>query len=139
MPAQPTVLIVDDNEVMRSVLRAILREQHYPVIGEARNGLAAVEQVQKLNPGLVLMDVIMPEMGGIEALGEIKSKFPQTLVVMVTGNASADNVREALQGGADGFIVKPFNTAKVLDTLTQVCARPRRTPPTPARSTGGKE
>lgn len=115
-----TVMIVDDNDMMRTLLRGILRAENYEVVAEARHGAAAVEQAQLLNPDIICMDVVMPEMDGLEALREIKSANPEIAVVMITGNASSENVQEAIQNGASGFIVKPFNAAKVLSTLDRV-------------------
>ena len=113
----PKVLIVDDNDLMRTLLRGMLRGDDYHVVGEARNGLQTVEAAQKLDPDIVCLDVMMPEMDGLEALTAIKQARPDTCVVMITGNPSKENVEESIQGGAAGFIVKPFNTARVLDTL----------------------
>ena len=119
-----TVLIVDDNDVMRTLLRGILRaEDEYEVIGEARNGEVALEMTKRLRPNIVCMDVMMPVMSGIDALREIKVDCPETVVVMVTGNASAENVQESIQNGAVGFIVKPFNAAKVLKTMASARQR----------------
>jgi two-component system chemotaxis response regulator CheY len=113
----PKILIVDDNDLMRTLLRGILRSEHYQVIGEARNGLLALEFIERTKPDIVFLDVMMPEMGGLEALQNIKKKYPQIVVVMITGNPSVENVQESIQGGAGGFIVKPFNSGKVLETL----------------------
>jgi len=60
---------------------------------------------------------MMPEMDGLETLQNIKERFPEVIVIMITGNPSVDNVKESIQGGAQGFIVKPFNSAKVLESL----------------------
>ena len=119
---QPKILIVDDNDLMRTLLRGMLRGDEYLVVGEARNGLQAVEAAQRLTPDIVCLDVMMPEMDGLEALQAIKEARPDTVVVMITGNPSVENVQESIQGGAASFIVKPFNTAKVLDTLSKVWA-----------------
>lgn len=115
-----SILIVDDNDMMRTLLRGILRGEEYEVAGEARNGSAAVEMAERLKPDIVCLDVMMPEMDGLEALQAIKHTLPGVAVVMISGNASPDNVREALEQGAAGFIVKPFNAARVLDTLQKV-------------------
>jgi two-component system chemotaxis response regulator CheY len=121
----PKVLIVDDNDVMRALLRGILRGETYQIVGEARNGLLALEFIEKTKPDIVLLDVMMPEMDGLEALQTIKARYPTIVVVMVTGNPSVENVQESIQKGATGFIVKPFNSAKVLDTLQRAWqARP---------------
>ena len=124
-----TVLIVDDNDMMRTLLRGMLRGENFEVAGEARNGTAAVEMAGRLKPDIVCLDVMMPEMDGLEALRAIRSAQPEMTVVMITANASPDNVKEALENGAAGFIVKPFNAARVLDTLERVLvARTNRSP-----------
>jgi len=110
---------------MRSLLKAILREEPYEVVGEARDGVSALESLARLTPDIVLLDVVMPEIDGIEVLRNTRRDYPDTAVIMVTGNASAENVQEALKSGAAGFVVKPFNAAKVMDALTRV----RRTLP----------
>ena len=111
------ILIVDDNDLMRTLLRGILRSESYQIIGEAKNGLLALEQIERATPDIVFLDVVMPEMDGLEVLQNIKKTHPEVRVIMITGNPSIENVQESIQGGACGFIVKPFNTAKVLDTL----------------------
>lgn len=116
MPS-PKVLIVDDNDLMRTLLRGILRSESCHVIGEAKNGLVALNLIDKTMPDVVFLDVLMPEMDGLEVLQNIKEKYPHIRVIMITGSPSVDNVQESIQGGASGFIVKPFNTAKVLETL----------------------
>ena len=111
------ILIVDDNDLMRTLLRGILRSENCQVIGEARNGSIALDSIARNKPDIVFLDVVMPEMDGLEALQNIKSKHPEIVVVMITGNPSKENVEESIQSGASGFIVKPFNSAKVLNTL----------------------
>ena len=120
MPTAPrTILIVDDNDLMRTLLRGILRSDAYQIIGEARNGIIALEFIAKSKPDIVFLDVMMPEMGGLEALQAIEAKHPEIIVIMITGNPSVENVKESIQGGAGGFIIKPFNSAKVLDPLVR--------------------
>lgn len=128
---QPKILIVDDNDLMRSLLRGILRNENYQIVGEARNGSVALEFIDRIKPDIVFLDVMMPEMDGLEALQNIRRRYPEIVVIMITGNPSKENVEESIQGGAAGFIVKPFNSAKVLDTLS--LAWQRRTPPLPKR------
>jgi two-component system chemotaxis response regulator CheY len=118
------VLIVDDNDMMRSLLRGILRNGGHNVIGEAGNAPTAIEMANRLKPDIVCLDIVMPgEMDGLEALVEIKKDRTQTQVVMITGNADQDTVQEAINNGANGFIVKPFNAARVLDTLEIIMRR----------------
>ena len=114
---QPKVLIVDDNDLMRTLLRGILRSESCQVVGEAKNGTIALDLVERTFPDVVFLDVMMPEMDGIEVLQYIKERHPRIKVIMITGNPSVENVQDSIQGGASGFIVKPFNTARVLDTL----------------------
>ena len=121
-----SIIIVDDNGAMRTILRSMLRGEEYEVIGEARNGVIAVDMVIRLKPNIVCLDVIMPEKNGLEALDEIKIARPETEVVMITGNAAPETVQESIQSGASGFIIKPFNSARVLDTLAKVSERIRQ-------------
>ena len=104
---------------MRTLLRGILRSEAFQLISEAKNGVLALESIEKSKPDIVFLDVMMPEMGGLEALQAIKAKYPEIIVIMITGNPSAENVKESIEGGAGGFIVKPFNSAKVIDTLAR--------------------
>jgi len=117
LPITPKVLIVDDNDMMRSLLRGLLRSEHYQVVGEARNGALALDFIEKIMPDIVFLDVMMPEMDGLEALQVIKAKYPEIVVLMITGNPSVENVQQSIQRGANGFVVKPFNSAKVLNAL----------------------
>ena len=123
--ASPKIIIVDDNDLIRTLLRGILRAEDCEIIGEARNGTLALELIEKSKPDIVLLDVLMPEMDGLETLQNIKQQYPEIIVVMITGSPSKDNVKESIEGGASGFIVKPFNSAKVLETLKRAW-NPRR-------------
>jgi two-component system chemotaxis response regulator CheY len=123
--ASPKIIIVDDNDLIRTLLRGILRAEDCEIIGEARNGTLALELIEKSKPDIVLLDVLMPEMDGLETLQNIKQQYPEIIVVMITGSPSKDNVKESIQGGASGFIVKPFNSAKVIETLKRAW-NPRR-------------
>ena len=123
-----SIVIVDDNDMMRSILRSMLRGDVYEVIGEARNGVLAVEMAGRLKPDIVCLDVIMPEKNGLDALCEIKVARPETEVVMITSNADPETVQESIQNGASGFIIKPFNAARVFDTLEKVALRIRQQP-----------
>jgi len=121
-----SIVIVDDNDMMRSILRSMLRGDVFEVIGEARNGVLAVEMAGRLKPDIVCLDVIMPEKNGLDAQCEIKVARPETEVVMITSNADPETVQESIQNGASGFIIKPFNAARILDTLEKVALRIRQ-------------
>ncbi len=124
-----SIVIADDNDMMRSILRAMLRGEEYDVVGEARNGQAAIDIVERLKPDIVCMDVMMPEKTGIEALCEIKAANPTIEVIMVTSNSDAETVQDSIMNGASGFIIKPFNAARVLDALEKASNRVRQTKP----------
>jgi len=126
---RPKVLIVDDNDLMRTLLRSILRNGDYEVVGEAKNGVSALELAERLRPDVVCMDLMMPEMDGLEALQAIKAMHPQMAVVMISGSPSVDNVRESIQSGAGGFIIKPFNAGRVLDTIGRAWPANKRLDP----------
>lgn len=123
MTKRISVVIIDDNDMMRGILRGMLRGDEYEVIGEGRNGNMAVDIAERLKPEVICLDIMMPEKDGIEALREIKAANPATEVVMITSSSDPETVRGAIQNGAGGYIVKPFNAAKVLDTLARIKAR----------------
>ena len=124
------VLIVDDDRMSRSILRTMLLDEGYDVVGEATNGKRGIEMALELKPDVVCLDNIMPEMSGLEVLREIRTQLPQSLILMVSGSANRETVQGALQGGADGFVVKPFNSGRVLNALEQAFAKARK-PKTP--------
>lgn len=109
-----TILIVDDATFMRMVLRRILEAGGFEILGEAANGREAVEMYEQLKPDLVTMDMVMPEMGGMEALQAIRGKDPQAKVVIVSAVDQRENLLEAIRSGATEYIVKPFDEQRVL-------------------------
>ncbi|MFZ6749165.1 response regulator [Undibacterium sp. Ren11W] len=117
------VVIIDDYDMTRSLLKIILRGEKFDIVGEASDGQSGVEMCLALKPDMVLLDVVMPIMNGIEALEKIRQNLPETLVMMVTGNDDHSVVNEAISKGASGYIVKPFNTASVIETMNQVRER----------------
>ncbi|WP_374328815.1 response regulator transcription factor [Azonexus sp.] len=124
-----SVLIVDDNDMMRTILRGMLRGDEYEIVGEARNGVQAVEAAERLRPAIVCMDVLMPEKNGLVAMVEIKAAHPEIEFIVITGSADPHTVQEAIHHGATGFIVKPFNAARVLDAMKKAATRIRQRPP----------
>ena len=118
-----SVIVVDDDHMMREMLKFILRSEDYPVIGETSNGQDAIALCARKKPGVVLLDINMPKMDGLQALEEIRKVSPTTIVLMVSAEATMDKVREAIAKGADGFVVKPLNSASVLDKLAMCIKR----------------
>lgn len=117
------VLVVDDAMFMRAMIRDILvNSGAFEVIGEAANGEEAVEQFKALKPDLVTMDIVMPQMDGIEATREILKASPKAKVVMCSALGQEALVIESIAAGAKDFIVKPFSAEKVLKVLDSVVA-----------------
>lgn len=119
------VLIVDDAMFMRNMIAEIFTGKKYgnedfEVVAEAENGLEAVERFREHKPDIVTMDIVMPEMTGIEALKEIMALDPSANVVMCSALGQDSLVMEALDSGAKDFIVKPFQPGKVLDVVTRI-------------------
>ena len=109
------LLIAEDNPVVREVLRGVIRhDDRLRIVGEAANGQLALELVESLKPDLVCLDVLMPGLDGLSALKTIKEKYPDTRVILVTGQSTSEVVSEALKLGASGFVVKPFNANQLL-------------------------
>ena len=114
------ILICDDAAFMRMMIKDILTKNGYTVAGEAENGLKAVEKYAELKPDLVLMDITMPEMDGIQALKKIKSTDPAASVIMCSAMGQQAMVIESIQAGARDFIVKPFQADRVLAAVKKV-------------------
>ncbi len=110
------ILVVDDAAFMRMMIRDILAKEGY-FIHEAVNGRDAVEKYAEIRPDLVTMDITMPEMDGITALQMIRTEFPNARVLMVSAMGQQKMIVEALEAGALDFLVKPFQPAKVLETV----------------------
>ena len=117
-----TVLICDDAIFMRTMVGDILRQAGYQVVGEAETGAQAVEQYLALKPDLVTMDIVMPDMGGIDAVREIVRQDPNARIVMCSAMGQQAMVVEAMQAGAKDFVVKPFQPSRVLEAVQRVLA-----------------
>ncbi|SDS54189.1 Response regulator of citrate/malate metabolism [Nocardioides scoriae] len=118
-----SVLVVDDDFMVASVhQRFVARTPGFEVVGSARTGAEALALVEELRPDLVLLDVHLPDISGLEVLARLRAEGRQTGVVMVTAERGADAVRTALHGGALQYLVKPFDHDDLAARLTQVAA-----------------
>ena len=114
------ILLVDDAAFMRMMIKDILTKNGYNVVGEAENGAKAIEKYNETKPDLVLMDITMPEMDGIQALKKIKESDPKAMVIMCSAMGQQAMVIESIQSGAKDFIVKPFQADRVLEAVKKV-------------------
>jgi DNA-binding NarL/FixJ family response regulator len=115
------VLLVEDHTIVRKGLRALLEGQSdIQVVGEAEDGRQALEQVQQLLPDVVLMDIGMPGLNGLEATRQIKHQFPKTKVVVLTMHTNAEYIFNVLQAGASGYLIKQAATEEVISAIRAV-------------------
>ncbi|MEL1238520.1 MAG: response regulator [Liquorilactobacillus nagelii] len=111
------ILIVDDAVFMRIKLKDILEKNGYEVAGEAQNGQEAFDQYQEVKPDLVTMDITMPEVDGLEALKMIRKADANAKVIMCSAMGQQGMVMDVIRAGAIDFIVKPFDTERVIKAL----------------------
>lgn len=117
------IMIADDDAMMRELLKGILRSGEHMIVGEAGNGEQALEMAGKVMPDVLCLDIHMPKMDGMQCLEALKVSMPKLTIIMISGDATLEAVKGALAKGAAGFIVKPFNAAKVLDTIQRACTK----------------
>lgn len=118
--SQKRILIVDDTLFMRVKLKALLQRMGYEVVGEAGNGLEAIEQFKTLRPDITTMDITMPEMDGVTALRQIKSLDPNALVIMISALGQESMIMDAIKAGARHYILKPFEEDKVKEIFSRL-------------------
>lgn len=115
-----TILIVDDAAFMRMMIKDILTRNGFEVIGEAENGARAIEKFKELSPDLVIMDITMPEVDGIQAVRGIKAIDSNAKIIMCSAMGQQAMVIESIQAGARDFIVKPFQAERVVEAVRKV-------------------
>jgi len=113
------VLIVDDAAFMRLAIRSILEKNNFHVVGEAENGLVAIEKYMELKPDIVTMDITMPKMDGIQATEEIRKIDKDATIIIISAIGQETMVKKAILAGAKTFIVKPFKEDHVIKTLAR--------------------
>lgn len=114
------VLVVDDTSYTRVVIRKILESSGFEVIGEAENGVEAIEQYRLLKPDVVFMDIVMPEMDGLEALAQIRKVDSTASVIMCTAIGQEKTLMRAIRAGACDYVLKPPSAERVLNAIRAV-------------------
>ncbi len=116
------ILVVDDAAFMRKTLKMMFEKNNCTVIGEAEDGEQALKQINVLKPDVVTLDITMPNMDGLECLSEIQKLEDKPQVIMISAMGQKTKVVEAMQNGAKGFIVKPFNEETVISMMQKLQA-----------------
>lgn len=111
------ILIVDDTAFMRVTIRGILEKNDMEILGEAVNGIDALEKYKRLKPSIVTMDITMPELDGIEATKEIVKIDPEAKIIVCSAMGQESRVIEAINAGAKSFVVKPISEEKLIDEI----------------------
>ncbi len=117
------ILVCDDSVFMRMMLKKVLIDNGHEIVGEAGNGMEAVQLYRQFQPDLVTMDITMPKMDGIEAVRHIHEENPLARIVMVTALGQKAIITDALKAGASDFIVKPFDPEQVIETIKKVLSQ----------------
>ena len=117
-----SVLVCDDAIFMRTMISDILAQAGFEIVGEAETGAQAVEKYKQLKPDLVTMDIVMPDMGGIDAVREIVKGDPDAKILMCSAMGQQALVVEAIQAGAKDFVVKPFQADRVVEAVGKALA-----------------
>lgn len=117
------VLLIDDHQLTRSLLRGLLRDADYVNIREAVDAASGLKMAQHYAPELICLDVQMPGKSGLEMLAELRTLVPQAVILMVTAHNDRDTVVACMNGGANGYIIKPFNAMTILKVIDGAMAR----------------
>lgn len=112
-----TCVIIDDDGVLRSLMGSILRRANIEIVGEATSAETGLNICKEHQPRLILLDINLPGKSGLELIPEILADSPKSRIVMVSGDAKIELVRQAMISGATGFVVKPFTSARLLDAV----------------------
>jgi two-component system chemotaxis response regulator CheY len=119
---RPRILLVDDSKFIRIILRKLLTQQGYEIVGEAYEGVSAIQKYRELKPDLVLMDIVLPDptMNGIETIKWIIKIDPQALIIIVSAVEHQGLINEALSAGAKNYCIKPFEANNLIHIIKDV-------------------
>ena len=132
--AKHRILLVEDHTLLREGLRSLLAaDPHFEVVGEAGDGLEAIAQARRLEPDLVIMDLSMPKMTGLEALREITRQHPKIKTIALTMHNSEEHLRDALRAGAAGYVLKTVSHSELIGAVRSVLAGQRYLSPQMAK------
>ena len=116
-----TVLLADDHPIVRQGMRHLLESEHdFSVVGDAEDGLKAVQMAERLRPNVLIVDMMMPGLNGLEVLRQVKQRLPQILVIVLSMQSADPYVTEALQAGASGYVLKDSGQNELIDAVRQV-------------------
>ena len=113
-------LVVDDHSLFRDGIISLLEAAGFDVVGDVDNGMKAIEETLRLKPDLVLLDINMPEMDGLETLKKLRAQSPETTVVMLTASESEQDLLDAIQAGASGYLYKNLNSEEFISGLRRL-------------------
>lgn len=116
------ILIADDAAIMRAMIKNILTDNGFEVVGEAADGQQAVDMYLELKPDIMTMDIVMPKLDGVNAVKTILGQDPTAKIVMCSSLGQQQMVVDAIRAGAKAFITKPFEPPKLLETVTRLSA-----------------
>ena len=112
-----TVLVCDDASYMREMIMDIVTQVGHEVVAQAENGVEAVEKYKEFKPDVVTMDIVMPDMSGVDALRKIREADPHARIIMCTAIGQKALIKQAEDAGAVGFVIKPFTASALVDAL----------------------
>jgi len=115
-----TIVLADDHPIVRQGLKMLLERQGFEVVGEASDGLDAIELAKRLRPDVAILDIVMPNLNGVACIGEIRKLSPQTKVILLTMHAEEHQVLEALRAGAKGCVLKSQASEHLLHAIREV-------------------
>ena len=111
------ILLADDVKIMRSLLKSSLATFDVEIVSEVDNGDDVIPKVSELMPDMVFLDISMPGKNGLDVLQEIKGKYPNVFVALISGHNTFENIKRSMELGADGFVVKPYTTIKIQEMI----------------------